>query len=221
MSKIKLEGNATGSGTLTISAPATNTDRSLTLPDGAGEILTDASTLSSSNLSGALPAIDGSALTGIVSGLTGADGYRLSANFSGGNDQVINNYWERVDYGLFNKLGTGLTESGGVFTFPETGYWFIHWFSSAQNDASYKKNGVALEYTNNGGTGWDTVGQYIGYTYHGNEPHAGSQSHIVDITDTSNDKIRFSCNTSATSTLYYGDSYVSYTGFNAFRLGDT
>jgi len=39
MSKIKLEGNASGTGTLTISAPSTNTDRTLTLPDGAGEIL--------------------------------------------------------------------------------------------------------------------------------------------------------------------------------------
>jgi len=69
MSKVKIEGNASGSGTLTISAPSTNTDRSLTLPDGAGEILTDASTLSSSNLSGALPAIDGSALTGLAGGM--------------------------------------------------------------------------------------------------------------------------------------------------------
>ena len=38
MSKVKIEGNASGSGTLTISAPNTNTDRTLTLPDGAGEI---------------------------------------------------------------------------------------------------------------------------------------------------------------------------------------
>ena len=68
MSKVKIEGNASGTGTLTISAPNTNTDRTLTLPDGAGEILTDASTLSSSNLSGALPAIDGSALTGVGGG---------------------------------------------------------------------------------------------------------------------------------------------------------
>jgi len=68
MSKVKIQGNASGTGTLTISAPNTNTDRTLTLPDGAGEILTDASTLSSSNLSGALPAIDGSALTGLSSG---------------------------------------------------------------------------------------------------------------------------------------------------------
>ena len=39
MSKVKIEGNASGSGTLTISAPNTNTDRSLTLPDAAGEVL--------------------------------------------------------------------------------------------------------------------------------------------------------------------------------------
>ena len=45
MSKVKIEGNASGTGTLTISAPNTNTDRTLTLPDGAGEILTDASNI--------------------------------------------------------------------------------------------------------------------------------------------------------------------------------
>ena len=49
MSKVKIEGNASGTGTLTISAPNTNTDRTLTLPDGAGEILTDSSSLSSSD----------------------------------------------------------------------------------------------------------------------------------------------------------------------------
>jgi hypothetical protein len=46
MSKIALTGNASGTGTLTISAPNTNTDRALTLPDGAGEVvLTDGTTL--------------------------------------------------------------------------------------------------------------------------------------------------------------------------------
>jgi len=54
MSVVKIQGNSNGTGTLTISAPNTNTNRELTLPDGAGEILTSASTLSSSNLSGSL-----------------------------------------------------------------------------------------------------------------------------------------------------------------------
>ena len=39
MSKVKIEGNASGTGTLTISAPNTDTDRTLTLPDTAGEVL--------------------------------------------------------------------------------------------------------------------------------------------------------------------------------------
>jgi hypothetical protein len=38
MSKIALSGNASGTGTLTIAAPNTNTDRTLTLPDAAGTV---------------------------------------------------------------------------------------------------------------------------------------------------------------------------------------
>jgi hypothetical protein len=68
MSKIALQGDASGTGTFTIASPNSNTDRTLTLPDEAGTVLTSASTLSSSNLSGALPALDGSALTGISGG---------------------------------------------------------------------------------------------------------------------------------------------------------
>ena len=43
MSKIALEGNASGIGTFTISAPNGNTDRTLVLPDEAGTVLTSAS----------------------------------------------------------------------------------------------------------------------------------------------------------------------------------
>jgi hypothetical protein len=41
MSKIALSGNSLGTGTLTIAAPNTNTDRTLVLPDEAGTVLTN------------------------------------------------------------------------------------------------------------------------------------------------------------------------------------
>ena len=44
MSKIALSGNASGTGTLTIAAPNTNTDRTLTLPDRSGTVATTDST---------------------------------------------------------------------------------------------------------------------------------------------------------------------------------
>jgi hypothetical protein len=44
MSKIALTPNATGTGVFTISSPATNTDRTLTLPDEAGSIVVNTAT---------------------------------------------------------------------------------------------------------------------------------------------------------------------------------
>ena len=54
MSKISITPSATGTGVFTISSPATNTDRTLTLPDEAGTVLTSASSLASDNLTGAV-----------------------------------------------------------------------------------------------------------------------------------------------------------------------
>jgi hypothetical protein len=42
MSKVALSGNASGTGTFTIASPNSNTDRTLTLPDNTGTILTTA-----------------------------------------------------------------------------------------------------------------------------------------------------------------------------------
>ena len=85
MSKVKIQGNASGTGVLTIAAPNTSTDRTITLPDSTGTILDEnsslpaanltgtvadarISTLTASKLTGALPAISGASLTGITTG---------------------------------------------------------------------------------------------------------------------------------------------------------
>ena len=60
MSNVKIEGNALGTGTLTIAAPNTNTDRTLTLPDSTGTIV--------AATGGVLPALDGSNLTNVSAG---------------------------------------------------------------------------------------------------------------------------------------------------------
>jgi hypothetical protein len=44
MSKVQLSGNASGTGIFTIASPNSNTDRTLTLPDNTGTLVTTAST---------------------------------------------------------------------------------------------------------------------------------------------------------------------------------
>ena len=84
MSKIKIVGHASGSGVLTIAAPNTDTDRTITIPDVTGTLLDSGSDLPAANLTGTiadarfpatLPAISGANLTGV-----GVDGISSSAN---------------------------------------------------------------------------------------------------------------------------------------------
>ena len=56
MAKVKIQGHASGTGILTVTAPNTSTDRTVTLPDVTGTLLTTTG--------------DGSQLTGISSGPT-------------------------------------------------------------------------------------------------------------------------------------------------------
>ncbi len=95
MAKVKIQGHASGTGIFTVTAPNTSTDRTITLPDATGTLLNSdgsAASLTSipaANITGTLPAIDGSNLTGIssVGGATGVDfNDNVKARFGTGDD---------------------------------------------------------------------------------------------------------------------------------------
>ena len=65
MAKIKLQGHASGSGIITLTAPNTSTDRTISLPDSTGTLLDTTSGLDATKLSGNLPALNGSSLTSV------------------------------------------------------------------------------------------------------------------------------------------------------------
>ena len=49
MSAVQVQGNASGTGTLTIAAPNTNSNRTLTLPDQTGTVLAGVVSSSTTN----------------------------------------------------------------------------------------------------------------------------------------------------------------------------
>ena len=71
MAKVKIQGHASGTGILTVTAPNTSTDRTITLPDATGTLLnSDGSAASltaipAANITGTLPAISGANLTSL------------------------------------------------------------------------------------------------------------------------------------------------------------
>ena len=86
MAKVKIQGNAAGTGVLTILSPDSDTDRTITLPDATGTLLTSDGSASSltaipaANITGTLPAIDGSALTNLPSTFAGLSDTTISAS---------------------------------------------------------------------------------------------------------------------------------------------
>ena len=90
MSKIALSGNASGTGTLTIAAPNSNSDRTLNLPDAAGTLATAESTLAQFNASGSAPVYACRAWVNFNG--TGTVAIRASGNVSSITDNGTGDY---------------------------------------------------------------------------------------------------------------------------------
>jgi hypothetical protein len=88
MSKVAIAGNASGTGTFTIAAPNSNSDRTLNLPDSAGTLLHDASSLAAANLTGDVAA---ARITGALNATGSAPIYACRAwvNFNGESTVAI------------------------------------------------------------------------------------------------------------------------------------
>ena len=91
MSNIAIQGAATGTGVFTLASPATNTDRTLTLPDEAGTVLTSAGSLPAGNLTGSVPAsaMPAGSVLQVVSNATSNEYGTTSTSFQTENDPAV------------------------------------------------------------------------------------------------------------------------------------
>ena len=202
-----------GGNKVTLSAPtsdpSSNPNFKLPQSDGsAGQVL---QTDGNGNLSWVTPG------TATTNGITMADQWRLAGDNNKTNDQVIDSNWERTDT-FFAQIGTGMSESSGVFTFPQTGVYFV--LAQLQMNGSASYAGVSLEVSTNSG------GSYGGFTYgYQNMSTVGGYHHlslhgICDIANVSTHRLRMLAVNNA-STQYSGNTNNYRCGMTFIRLGDT
>ena len=130
-----------------------------------------------------------------TNGITEIDQWRVTENITSDVDPISSDL-ERVDDAVFSKLGTGMSVSSGVWTFPSTGIYEITVFLQAYisvQDAAIALNTYA---TINGGTDWDQVAQAAtgrsASTSTGNNVFDdGSSQSIFNVTNTANVKVKF------------------------------
>ena len=216
-----------GSGANLTSLPAANLTGTLPAISGANLTNLDASDLASGTIPDArfpttLPAVSGANLTGLISGITEFDYWYLTTSVTSSSDltsNLIRN--DRAGITPSERIGTGMSESSGVFTFPSTGKWLVFVIAGFVCSGS---DSVALDTqvtTNN--SSYSTHSRATdGNNGSGDRTGSGSSLAFIDVTDTSQVKVKFSVGSLSSGSYLIGNtaSYIS-TAFIFVRIGDT
>ena len=173
-------------------------------------------------LTGSTPVANGgTALTsGFVNGVSGlgaeVDSWRISSDFTNAASPITT--WERVDTS-FDKIGTGLTHSSGIFTFPSTGIYLVLVSLLALPDGVRQYVGHRL-YTTANNSSYSIASESVQHTTATNNYISSNSNFIVDVSNTSNVKVKLAYASNGSADVL-GNSGETYTGMTFIRLGDT
>ena len=155
-------------------------------------------------------------------GVFEADQWRVTSSFAAsGAGAYITSNWERNDNTGFSKLGTGLSESSGVFSFAKTGIYQIDAILLTKNDSnSNRYSECQIYFTPNNSSYYEQTSASggIGSSYHHNTFRASA---IVDVTDITQCKFKIRQYTYNSNTTIVGSSTSNATYIIVKRLGDT
>ena len=176
---------------------------------------------------GTLKRIDYSLIKG--GGITVANQWRYTggASLSATTEVFITSDIEEVtttDTAGQGKIGNSMSVSSGVFTFPSTGVYLVgfnsnFYVSSGANSSRYIYSKISVTTDNSSYTpiaeAYTSINHVTSATYGSNAVQS-----LIDVTDTSNVKVKFSLKSIEDATLQGGSS-ENRTYFTFIRLGDT
>ena len=190
----------------------------------ANGVVIDGVTLKDSKIGGTItiPGSTGTmALTSdITSGLAEADQWHITSNVSSSGTLTAN--WARPSGTLLSYKGTGMTQSSGIFSFPSTGYWLIMvqaYLSSPASGAGSAQ--VSTVSTNDDFSSEDEIGVNRIYQSSNNNYTTTFSQSIIDVTNVSNDKVKFHLSVSGDGTIEGSTNPVNSSRFGFYKLGET
>ena len=166
--------------------------------------------------------IDGALIKdGNVAGIfSEADLWHITANVS--STGVLTSNWARPSGTLLSYKGTGMTESSGIFSFPSTGYWLVmvqaYLSSPSSGVGSAMLNTIA---TNDNFSSEDEINANRIYQSSNNNYTSTFSQSVLDITDISNDKVKFYLSKSGDGQIQGNTNPVNSSKFGFYKFGET
>ena len=155
-------------------------------------------------------------------GITVADQFRLTATTNNNTNADVTSNWERVDNTGWSGIGTGLTESSGIFSFPQTGIYLITFQGSFTVGANDSFASLQLKITTDNSSYTDVARSGVGNrATNGASVEASSSQFIFDITNITTHKFKFTTTNFTTNTELSGNTDINTTAVLVMRIGDT
>ena len=139
-----------------------------------------------------------------------------------GNGAPIDDNWSRSSHTGFGLLGTGMSQSSGIFTFPSTGFWHILFGISQAHTAASRYNGGEM-YVTLDNSSYNFVGQCYQSLYDDGSgtSSSGMLNYVLDVTNTTNVKVRFVSTSQDNNHIANADTSVNYNYATFIKLADT
>ena len=156
-----------------------------------------------------------------TAGITEADMWRITTNFTvatAGTELTSN--WERVDTDGFGKIGTGMSQSSGIFTFPSTGVYLVSFntaYRQTVSDANYVISSILTTLDN---SSYDDATVTLSAS-RVNDYNINFLQFIFNVSSTANRKCKFKMTAQVTTVTAFGDTASNSTYVSFIRLGDS
>jgi hypothetical protein len=142
-----------------------------------------------------------------------------SVGYSSGTNVFDSNWAVVPSTRGYSALGTDMTQSSGVFTFPSTGYWLVAFFCAGRGNSAAPVVTANIETTTDNSS---YSAASSGFWYSGGDP---TKTQVVvnwlfDVTSTTTHKCRFSAGVTA-GAFFECSSTILQNGAMFIRLGDT
>lgn len=135
-----------------------------------------------------------------------------------GDGSSRNGDFGRPPTSFYNKNGTGMSESNGIFTFPSDGQWEVNAsviVAQRDNTGGGVMSTVLMEHSTNAGASWITVVERIDETItnQASDWKDWNLSFIFNVDDYANERVRFSVTSNSVTTIDDNNAGNSFSQF--------
>ena len=189
------------------------------LPNGT----VDADTLASNAVTTnkiANSAVTADKATGTAKGLVMVDQWRNAVQVTGNQSPITG--WERVDNHFSLQGSAGMSESSGIWTFPQTGLYLVTYTGHGYLNGTTNYIGLYLSVSTDSGSSYESPP--LGHAYLGAQGSGycgGSNQVVLNVTNASTFRFRIIFQSSNSSApILQGNTARTLTDLVIIRLGD-